>query len=182
MSLDKPGIPSGPIPGANFTSDTRNWPWHRPPDITNLDEGLEYIMNRLTDTSAGARYMSLIETGVSITTITDIVVTLGVGRGKFTPDFAILLAGPVARMLEIMAKSYGIEYDLGIDKEDNYVTSVAFKKAEELKSPTPEAEEEESPDMEEMPDEGQGLMSAVSEEEQSGMLGYDVEEELEEDE
>ena len=100
MSLNKPNIPSGPIPGANFTSDTRNWPWHRPPDITNLDEGLEYIMKRLTETADGKRYMSLIESGVKITTITDIVVTLGVGRGKFTPDFAILLAGPVARMLE----------------------------------------------------------------------------------
>lgn len=179
MSLDRPDIPSAPIPGANFTSDTRNWPWHRPPDITNLDEGLEYIMNRLTDTSAGARYMSLIETGVTITTITDIVVTLGIGRGKFTPDFAILLAGPVARMLEIMAKSYGIEYDLGIDREDDYVSSVALKKAEELKSP--ETEEEDTPEMEDVPDEGQGLMSAVSEDEQSSMLGYDVEEELEED-
>lgn len=179
MSLNKPNIPSGPIPGANFTSDTRNWPWHRPPDITNLDEGLEYIMKRLTETADGKRYMSLIESGVKITTITDIVVTLGVGRGKFTPDFAILLAGPVARMLEIMAKSYGVDYNLGIDKPDFYHTAVTYKKVQDMNAP--EVEEEEVQEEEEAPVESQGLMSAVSEEEQASMLGYDAEEELEED-
>jgi hypothetical protein len=182
MSLAKPKIPSGPIPGANYTSDTRNWPWHRPPDITNLDEALEYLMTRLTETSAGKRYMSLISTGVKITTITDMVVTMGVGRGKFTPDFAILLAGPVARMLEIMAKTYDVEYDLGIDKKDTYTNAVTYREIYKLGLPEEESEEDQEVEEEEVSEEPQGLMSAVSEEEQSSMLGYDVEEELEEDE
>ena len=106
MSLINPSQPNAPIPGANYTSDTRNYPWHRPPDITSTDEALEHIMEVLTETDAGKRYMSLIESGTSIASITDIVVTLAVGRGKFSIDFAILIAGPVTRMLEIMAKSY----------------------------------------------------------------------------
>ena len=28
-----------PIAGENFTSDTRNYPWHRPPEITDYDDG-----------------------------------------------------------------------------------------------------------------------------------------------
>ena len=68
MSLTNPTQPNAPIPGANYTSDTRNYPWHRPPDITDLDEALEYIMDRLTETDAGMRYMSLIEAGTPVTT------------------------------------------------------------------------------------------------------------------
>jgi len=180
MSLTNPSRPDGPIPGANFTSDTRNWPWHRPPDITELDEALEYVMDRLTETDAGMRYMSLIEAGTPIVTITDIVVTLGIGRGKFTPDFAILIAGPVTRMLEIMAKSYSISYELGIEEEDDFTTAVVYEEAAKL-SASPEDEEEQPQEDETVEEEQQGLMSAVSDEEQASMLGYDVEE-LEEDE
>lgn len=179
MSLTKPNRADGPIPGANYTSDTRNWPWHRPPDITSTDEALEHVMEVLTETSAGMRYMSLIEAGTPITTITDMVVTLGVGRGKFSIDFAILIAGPVTRMLEIMAKSYKIEYDLGIEEDDDFTTSVVYKKAIDMAAP-PEELEEEIVAQEPVEEEG-GFMSAVSEEEQSSMLGYDVEE-IEEDE
>ena len=46
MSLTNPIQPNAPIPGANYTSDTRNYPWHRPPDITDVDEALEHIMER----------------------------------------------------------------------------------------------------------------------------------------
>ena len=134
-----------------------------------------YVMDTLTETDAGMRYMSLIESGTPITTITDIIVTLGVGRGKFSIDFALLIAGPVTRMLEIMAKSYKIEYDLGIDEDDDFTTAVVYKKAIALNTPEEEIVE---PEVEE-PD--AGFMSAVSEEEQSSMLGYDVEE-IEEDE
>ena len=41
---DQPHVFDGPIPGANFTSDERNWPWHRAPDITDTDEALETIL------------------------------------------------------------------------------------------------------------------------------------------
>lgn len=186
MSLTNPTRPDAPIPGANYTSDTRNYPWHRPPDITNVDEALEHVMERLTETDDGLRYMSLIEAGAPITSIADIVVTLAVGRGKFTPDFAVLIAGPVARMLEIMAKSYNIEYELGIEESSNFTTPVAYK--QRLKGTSPQDDEGNTEDSssakgntEDSPEEGGGLMSAVSEEEQANMLGYDVEE-LEEDE
>ena len=176
MSLINPSQPNAPIPGANYTSDTRNYPWHRPPDITSTDEALEHIMEVLTETDAGKRYMSLIESGTSIASITDIVVTLAVGRGKFSIDFAILIAGPVTRMLEIMAKSYEIEYDLGIDVVDTYTSSVVLKQIKGVVEESVDAPIEEEPT-----EEPAGFMSAVSEEEQSSMLGYDVEE-AEEDE
>lgn len=179
MSLLDPKNPDAPIPGANYTSDTRNWPWHRPPDITDLDGALEHVMDRLSDTDAGMRYMSLIEAGTPITTVTDMVVTLAIGRGKFTPDFAILVAGPVARMLEIMAKSYKIDYVLGIDDDEDIPTSVPLKKLIELNSPKEETEEEVVEEVEEAP---LGFMSPASESEQIDMLGYGSDEEEIEDE
>jgi len=176
MSLTNPTRPSAPIPGANYTSDSRNWPWHRPPDITDIDEALEYVMQNLTETDAGMRYMSMVEADVPLTGITDIIVTLGIGRGKWTPDFAILIAGPVTRLLEILAKSYKIDYDLGIDEELNFTTSVAYKRM--MKDNEPPVEDSEEAPVEEQPveEEAPGFMAMAPEEEQKAMLGYDVEE------
>ena len=39
-----------PIAGAHYTSDTRNYPWHRPPDITDYDGAVEYMINLINDT------------------------------------------------------------------------------------------------------------------------------------
>ncbi len=179
MTSAKPTIPDAPIPGANYTSDTRNYPWHRPPDLHNTDDILEYVMKQLTETDSGMVYMSLIESGVTITAITDILLTLGISKGKFSIDFAILSAGPIARLLEILAKSYGIKYDLGINREPDFVSSVVFKEA---MAPANDegTEEEEIPENTES-EEPEGFMAPVSEEEQSNMLGYNTEE-LEEDE
>ena len=179
MSLTNPTRPDAPIPGANYTSDTRNYPWHRPPDITDVDEALEHVMERLTETDDGKRYMSIIASGTPIVDITDIVVTLAIGRGKITTDFAILISGPVTRMIEIMAKSYGVTYTLGIDREDSYITAAAINGRKAVSAPPEDVEEvplEETP----VEEEG-GLMSAVSEEEQASMLGYEAEE-IDEDE
>jgi len=177
MSLTNPSRPDAPIPGANYTSDTRNWPWHRPPDITDVDEALEHVIENLTETDAGMRYMSLIEAELPLTSVTDIIVTLGIGRGKWTPDFAILIAGPVTRLLEIMAKSYKIDYDLGIDDEPNINTSVVYKKAIELTGSEKEENTEEPVEETLEDEEPQGFMMMASEDEQSSMLGYDTEEE-----
>ena len=173
--MSNPMRPDGPIPGANFTSDTRNWPWHRPPDITTLDEAIEYVTKDLNEDDDGLRYMSMLEAGVPITIITDIIVTKGIGRGKWTPDFAILSAGPVARVLMIMAKAYNIDYQLGIDEE--LIVPSPNTLREFAGDPTLRQEEEPKETAKKEKEEvEEGFMSMASEDEQNAMLGYDEEE------
>lgn len=123
MSYLNPKDPNAPIPGANYTSNPQNWPWHRPPDITDMDEALDYIVKDLTGSQKGMEYMTLIETGFPITTITSMTILRAIGNGKFTVDYGVLLAGPIARIIEIMAKSYNIEYELGVEELPDMVTA-----------------------------------------------------------
>ncbi len=172
--MSSPIKPDGPIPGANFTSDTRNWPWHRPPDITDLDKAIEYVTKDLNEDDDGLRYMSMLEAGIPVTTITDIIVTKGIGRGKWTPDFAILVAGPVARVIMIMAKSYNVEYQIGTDEElviphPDTLREFSGSMPEEEEKPVTKEVVEEQPE--------EGFMSMASEDEQNSMLGYSEEEE-----
>lgn len=188
MSLINPAEAAAPIPGENYTSDTRNYPWHRPPDITDINEAVEYVSRNLTETNDGMRYMAMLDVGIPVSAVTDMIVTMGIGDGKFTPDFALLIAGPVARLLTVMAKSYDIEYNMGLEMGDEIITPSY------LRSFTPSQEEEETAEQvvaeeadlivaeETEANSDAGLMAPAPQEEQEAMLGYGAEDELEEEE
>lgn len=122
-----PKIGNGPIPGENYTSDTRNYPWHRPPEITDLDAGVELSVKRLTEKDSAYSLLTMLQAGVSVVQATDMFVTSGIGQGKWTPDFAILLAGPVSHIIKMMAEGYGIKYSMGLDNEPP--STIEFLKA-----------------------------------------------------
>ena len=169
-----PSFADGPIPGENQTSDERNYPWHRPPDFTNTDEALDHILEKLVDTREGFMYMNLIELDVSIAACVDMLVTQGISDGRWTPDFAIILAGPIARLFTIMAKSFELDYELGVDNpSDMGMTAAGAKEEMALASKSIKRQIEgikESVEEAPLEEPEEGLMSAVSE--QDTMLGY----------
>jgi len=107
----------GPIPGENFTSDTKNYPWHRPPEHTDLNEAIEYSIKHMTKRQAAFGLLTALEAGVTVAEATRAFVISGISSGKWTPDFAILMAGPIARIIQTMAKGYGIKAELGLDPD-----------------------------------------------------------------
>lgn len=123
-------VPTGPIPGENFTSNEKNYPWHRPPDYTDMDSALEKVVADFEDDpNVMHKYMSYLSVDIPVTAVTDMIVTKGISKGYWTVDFGILLAGPIAKILTIIAKSFDIKYELGIDEELNYPTTSQLKLA-----------------------------------------------------
>ena len=179
---------SSPIPGANYTTDTRNYSWHRPPDIVDYDEAVEYFITKMDEPYENDLVMSLIDLETPITVITASLMLQSISKGKIPIDLAILIAGPVARYIEILAKSEGKTYEMGAsDKDRVSITPTSLKIAlglvdAEDAAPAPAAVEE----MLEEPPEG-GLMAMPEEPleasgaEQQTMLGMGeepVEEEM----
>lgn len=115
-----------PIPGANFTSDTKNYPWHRPPEFTDLDKAIEHIADKLMEKDSVFGLLTMLENGISVVELTDMFLTSGIGAGKWTLDFAFLLAGPTSHIIYLMAKAYGVECDLGINDDDELPLTKEF--------------------------------------------------------
>jgi hypothetical protein len=123
---------TGPIPGENYTSDTKNYPWHRPPDHTNMDSAIEEIYKKVTSEDASGGIITMMEMGLDISTITDMIVTAGIGAGKWTPDFAILLGGPTAHILYLMGKGYGLDPEMGYNSNTRPPTKAFFDQMEKI--------------------------------------------------
>lgn len=125
-----PFTPDGPIPGENYTSDTRNYPWHRPPQFADLDTALDACLKRLTSKESAYGLLTMLQSGVTVVQATDIFLTGGIGEGKFTLDTALLLAGPVAHIIKILAEDADIKYKMGT--EDGNFATIAFVKAKAI--------------------------------------------------
>jgi len=165
-----------PIPGENYMSDTRNYPWHRPPEITDYDEAVDYLIERLAEPEQSELIYSLIELEQPLAGIVAGLMMQSIGRGKFGIDLAILAAGPVYRYLQIIAEQNGLKYESGLeDKGRIPITPTILKAAVGLI-------DEDVPEIVETPAEliepiGMGLMSQkvtsgeASPDEQARMLG-----------
>ena len=170
-----------PIPGENFTSDVRNYPWHRPPEIVEYDDGVEYLMNKLQEQEQAELTYSMLEIGLPITTVVSAMLMQGIAKGKFPIDLAILMAGPLARYIEIIAKTNDIKYKMGVEDENRQpITPTSLKMA--LGIYEDDDEDDEVVQIVDSPDGAEGFMSPpmeASEDEQAAMLGQ-VEEDEEE--
>lgn len=138
----------GPIPGANYTSDTKNYPWRQPPEFTDLDEALNYMGRKITQFKVANGILTMAELGLPLYKIASMILLIGMGEGKWTADYMLLMAGPVTRMIELICIGFEVEYDVGIDDDDdNFTTGHFFKNDMELKSPGFKILEEEMPEV-----------------------------------
>lgn len=125
-------ILAGPIPGENFTSDTKNYPWHRAPEIDDLDEAIEYTAKKITARDASIQMMTLAKNDIPLTAIAQMFLMGGVMRGKWTPDYALLMAGPTVHILSLMAKASKVPFSLGIEEGPVSYTDAFYKAMKEL--------------------------------------------------
>lgn len=143
---------SGPIPGANFTSDTKSYPWHQPPEFTNVNKALDMLADKITDFKVANGLLTFVELGVPLYKVSQMVLMQGVAEGKWTLDFALLLAGPLTRMIELICIGFEVEYDVGIYEDPNdFETGTFFQEKKKIDAPAGDFEllKEELPDIKE---------------------------------
>ena len=172
-----------PVAGANYAADTRNYPWHRPPDLVNYDEGVDYIIKKLQDPEQLETVYALLKIDIQVSTVVTSLLMQAISRGKCSIDLAILMAGPLARYIGIIADEQDIKYDMGVGDEDRLkIPPTSLKMALGIIDDDEEPEEVlEAPIVEARG----GLMGAPSadevtaatEDEQASMLGMSSDEE-----
>lgn len=181
--MDK--LPHAPIAGANYLANTKNYPWHRPPDIVDYDEGVDYILNKIKEPEQQEMLFSLMEIDTHVSTIVSTLLLQSISKGKFAVDLAVLIAGPIARYISIIADAEDVKYNMGTSDDGRAkVTPTALKVAmgimeegEEPPAPKPVADEPDIPEGGLMGKPNPDEMMSASDQEQAEMLGMGSEEE-----
>jgi hypothetical protein len=129
-------INSGPIPGANMTSDPKNYPWRQPPKFSDIDKALDFLVKKVTDFKVANGFLTMSEIGLPLYKQAEMILMQGMSGGFWTFDYALLLAGPLTRIIELIHIGYEVEYDIGTDEDKtDFQTGQFFKDHHDFKQP-----------------------------------------------
>jgi len=160
-----------PIPGMSLTTEPGNRPWENPPQFAEIEEVLDYYIDRLSDESRQDDMLAIIEEGMPINMLVDSTISTGVMSGLHTVEAGLLAAPVLAEFMQAMADIEGINYTLSTADKKKGLSPAMQRKAEKMiqqelqaeleGNAMPQEEEEvlEEPMMDEEQEPKRGLMA-----------------------
>ena len=158
VKQDRDNVPlDAPIPGQSLTAPLGDRPWQKPAKFPKPDMALAFYVDRITKPERANELLDLLENGVPVDVLVDIMQQSGVMEGIHSLDTGIVIAPALVEVMSSMADEVGVEYtkfsnDKG--KEGASQAEIIFALKEDEKSKMPEIEVED--DVEEEP---KGLMA-----------------------
>jgi hypothetical protein len=158
---------NAPIPGESLTASPETpRAWERPPEYTDQDEAMRAVYLEMTKFDTLKELINIIDDGVPLDEIAQVVLYKGYTEGKFTPDMMLMLAEPTIYLLIAIAdyadiKDYvlydGDDEDPDVEIPEDNITPVNMdeEEVEEVKTKIAEPTEEVM---------GQGLLSRMKKE------------------
>ena len=153
---------NAPIPGESLTT-APDMPkaWERPPQYTSQDKAMEAIYMEITQEDSLRKLINIINDGIPLDEIAQVILYKGYTEGKFSPDLMLVLIEPTIYLLIAIAdyadiKDYTLyneetdDPDTEIPEDD--ITPIMMDEDEEVK------EEKRKPTKESL---GESLLSRV---------------------
>jgi hypothetical protein len=131
-----------PIPGQSLTDEPKNYPWERPPEITNPNEVIRYHLDRISDPKIIDNVFFALDMGIPVKILTDSMMTGAVGKGVHSIDNSLLVERTVRKAVMKMADAAGVQYKETFDDEELSATEKAAMLVRAVDK-TPEEERDE---------------------------------------
>ena len=120
---------NAPIPGESLTQEPGKYPWEHPPQFSNPIEALEHYAERIYDKKNLPKMLMALEGGVPLKSLVEASLTKGVSKGLHSMDVSLLIAPAVHEVMKVAALDAGIEFDEGLDEEDEELETMMTQRA-----------------------------------------------------
>jgi len=102
---------AGPIPGQSLTDEPGSRAWERPPEITDPDEAVFFVLEKFEkNEKVQSAYSKLMLAGMPIESIVNTITFGGFVEGKWTVDIAELMKPPLMSFFIAYADEHQIPY------------------------------------------------------------------------
>tara|TARA_R110002050_G_C8820861_1_gene504403 strand:- start:157 stop:657 length:501 start_codon:yes stop_codon:yes gene_type:complete len=128
-----------PIPGMGMTAELGGRPWQSPAQYPTVETAVDYYITRMSSDQFADEVIDILEMGVPVSTLVDIIQTTGAMEGLHTIDVGILIAPVLMEFIMFLGDSAKIKYTIGTEDTDEPSKAMLssalnkFKKAEEKK-------------------------------------------------
>ena len=107
-----------PIPGQSLTMELGSRPWQNPSRFTNVDDTIDYYMERMSSEEFMVQLAEVLESGVPVTSIANSIQLSSVMEGVHTVDVGMLVLPMIMEMLMMIGDSAGVKYDKGLENHN----------------------------------------------------------------
>jgi hypothetical protein len=98
-----------PIPGQSLTDTPGNAPWEHPPQITDPEEVLQSLYDKITNGEFTEQLIAMLDAGVPVEAVTRVIIFGGFMQGKYTPDVGFLIAEPIMKLIAAVGIRAGVK-------------------------------------------------------------------------
>ena len=98
------------VPGQSLTDYPKNYPWERPPEITDPNDAIKFHIDRIADEDVIDNVLDLLEFGIPAKTLSESMMTAAVGSGIHSIDVSLIVEPIVRDFMMKAADMAGIKY------------------------------------------------------------------------
>jgi len=98
------------VPGQSLTDYPKNYPWERPPEMTDPNEAIKFHIDRISDPEVIDNVLDLLEFGIPAKTLSDSMMTAAVGSGIHSIDVSLIIEPIVREFMMEAANMAGVKY------------------------------------------------------------------------
>ena len=98
------------VPGQSLTDYPKNYPWERPPEMTDPNEAIKFHIDRISDPEVIDNVLDLLEFGIPAKTLSDSMMTAAVGSGIHSIDISLIIEPIVREFMMEAANMAGVKY------------------------------------------------------------------------
>ena len=126
------------IPGSSLTAEQGSRAYKKPPQYSTVDDAMDYYVTRLSSDEVADQIVSVLDMGVPVTEVANIMQMHGVMEGKHTLDMSMLMLPVLMEIIALIGDTAGIDYNMGTKKSDperaenNIVQAAKMKMQKEL--------------------------------------------------
>ena len=164
MQTSNEPIFDAPIPGMSLTHELGDRPWQTPARHANVDEVMDYYMERMSSEEFMVQVGEVLESGVPVTVLANTIQMASVMDGVHSLDTGMLVLPMIMEMMMMLAESADIEYDDGLkdpnkkEFRDSLIAKTISQYEKKLRDTDTEVLTQDLPEKP-MTDEPKGLMA-----------------------
>jgi hypothetical protein len=100
---------SAPVPGQSLTQEVGAAPYEQPPQFADVNDALEHMFEKLSDSRQATRLVILLKKGVPVEYIVRTIVYEGFLKNKWTPDTGLLMSRILMAMIIAIGEAAGVK-------------------------------------------------------------------------
>ena len=109
---------AAPIPGQSLTTEPKNMPFERPPEIVDPIEALDMHIENITNQDAMEDALYFLEKGLTLTALVEGVLRSAVKEGMHSIDVSLIIAPVLHEYIKGLALESGVEFDEGFENPE----------------------------------------------------------------